>query len=140
MSDAIIEPPKDSPRWARRIILALSVPTAILLAFVGLFVAMQRFGEQAHGVCETVGGCASPAPANLQLPDFASDWLDGGTNGNAVCEPVRQAYEKQNPGYAVKMAVLNSAEEHRVISQAVFDLKHDQYKYHCKFWGEPIPQ
>jgi len=71
MGDAIIEPPKDPPRWARRIILALSVPTAILLAFVGLFVAMERFREQAHGVCETIGVCATPAPPTLQLPDFA---------------------------------------------------------------------
>jgi hypothetical protein len=51
-----------------------------------------------------------------------------------------RAAEKENPGYAVKMEVLHSAEEHRVIFQGVLDLKHDQYRYHCKFWREPIPK
>lgn len=91
MSEAIIEPPKGSPLWVRRIIVGLGVTTAILLAMVGLFHAMGQFGHYAKAGCEAVGAC-SPAPRpNLQFPDFVSEWKDGGTNGNAVCEPVRQA-------------------------------------------------
>jgi hypothetical protein len=103
---------------------------------VALFGAMGQFGHYVHVACQAVGACPAPVRPNLQLDDFISEWKDGGTNGTAVCEPVRLAYEKSNPGYNVKMEVLSSDEGHRVVSQGL-DLKHDQYKYHCKFWGEP---
>jgi hypothetical protein len=105
-------------------------------AMVALFGAMGQFGHYVHVACQAVGACPAPVRPNLQLDDFISEWKDGGTNGTAVCEPVRLAYEKSNPGYNVKMEVLSSDEGHRVVSQGL-DLKHDQYKYHCKFWGEP---
>jgi hypothetical protein len=137
MSETLLEAPKGSPEWAKKVVLWLGIPTAILLAFLALADALGNTGGHLKGWCQAIGACPPPKRPTLQLPDHVSGWIDGRTtSGQAVCNSVRQAYQQQHPDYTISMQVMDREEERRTVWRGL-DPTHAQYRYHCKFWGEP---
>lgn len=108
------------PRWAKRIVVGLSVTAAIV---VGVASVMDGAGKLKSAYASLV------APAEVKrlvIPDYWTGDTHGG-GADKYCKPKLMAYQAQYPDYTVSMT---TTEKHRVERNP---FKVDYYNYGCFF-------
>lgn len=126
MADAIVTPQRGWPRWANILVLLLGVPTGLLLTAVALFGAVGDAGAYLTAGCQFVGVCAKAKPTPPTIPNYFTDWVDGGHNAGQYCEPQKKHWEAVYPDFNISWSALGEQRDK--------DWRgHATYKYGCGF-------
>lgn len=73
-----------------------------------------------------------PAAADVTpaIPDYTTDWVEGGHSTATYCIPLLKSYQEKYPNFNIVMTPL--AEDARWVG-----IRHRQYKYSCSFAAKP---